>query len=108
MSVKGNSTANGSKRAVRITSTFKRDLRKARSHVKCDVDELKVVMKKIENREPLDAKYLDHPLVGRYPMPNGHTDCRECHAGNDWLLVYRFPDGDSVDFIRTGTHSELF
>lgn len=66
-------------------------------------------MKCIEERKPLDAKYLDHFLEGRYPdQKDSHTDCRECHVCNDWLLIYRFPDENTVDFIRTGTHSELF
>lgn len=97
------------KRVVRHTSTFKRDLKKSKSHKKCDLNELKTVMKIIESRRMLDEKYQDHSLKGRYPgQRDGHTDCRECHICNDWLLVYRFPDGDSVDFIRTGTHSDIF
>jgi len=70
---------------------------------------LKDVMKQIEECKTLGPKHLDHPLVGRYPdQRGGNTDCRECHVCNDWLLVYRFPDDESVDFIRTGTHSEIF
>jgi mRNA interferase YafQ len=108
MSTKRISASRSVTREVRNTSTFKKDLKRGRSHIKCDVEELRAVMRKIEYREVLVPKYLDHPLEGRYPKPDGHTDCRECHVGNDWLLVYRFPDDDSVDFIRTGTHSELF
>lgn len=66
-------------------------------------------MQKIVSREPLDASLLDHALRGKYPRgKDGKTDCRECHTSNDWLLVYRLPDDDSVIFVRTGTHSELF
>jgi len=101
-------TATG-KRAVHVTSQFRKDLKQALKHHKCDLAELKAVMQAIENRAPLDAKYLDHALSGRYPsQKGGHTDCRECHTSNDWLLVYRLPDGDSVHFIRCGTHSDLF
>ncbi len=96
-------------RNIEFTSTFKKDLKKTKSHVKCDIGELKAVMERLVNREPLPAKYLDHPLTGRYPnQKGGSTDCRECHVCNDWLLVYRFPDADTIHFIRTGTHSELF
>lgn len=97
------------KRKVQFTSTFKKDLKRSRSHKKCDLNELKKVMKSIESRRTLDEKYQDHSLKERYPgQRDGHTDCRECHVCNDWLLVYRFPDGDSVDFIRAGTHSDIF
>lgn len=103
------SAAAKKKRIVRLTSTFRRDLKKSRSHKKCDMNELKKVMKSIENRRTLGEKYQDHSLKRRYPgQRDGATDCRECHVCNDWLLVYRFPDGESVAFVRTGTHSDLF
>ena len=96
-------------RSGRITSAFKKDLKRAKSHRKCDVEELKRMMKLIENRQSIPEKYCDHFLIGRYPdRKDGQTDCRECHTSNDWLLIYRFPDDDSVDYIRTGTHSDLF
>ena len=96
-------------RVLRYTGQFKADFKGARSHRKCDIDTLKSVMEDIVNRVPLDPKFKDHKLTGRYPeQRDGNTDCRECHTSNDWLLVYRFPDNDSVAFIRTGTHSELF
>lgn len=96
-------------RTIEFTSAFKKDLKKTKSHIKCDVDALKAVMNMLVNREPLPAKYLDHALTGRYPnQKGGSTDCRECHVCNDWLLVYRLPDAETIHFIRTGTHSELF
>lgn len=96
-------------REIRFTKTFKKDLARAASNRKCDLAELKKVISDIVSRKTLDKKYLDHPLQGRYPEhKSGNSDCRECHVCNDWLLVYRFPDDDSVDLIRTGTHSDLF
>lgn len=96
-------------RTVRNTRQFKSDLKTARRHRKCDLDELRNVMDDLAAGKTLDPKYLDHALTGRYPdQRGGHTDCRECHVGNDWLLVYRFPDESSIDFIRTGTHSDIF
>ena len=101
--------ASTGKRVVHATSQFRKDLKRALKHRKCDLGELKAVMQAIENRMSLDARYLDHTLTGRYPdQKGGHTDCRECHTSNDWLLVYRLPDDDSVHFIRCGTHSDLF
>jgi mRNA interferase YafQ len=96
-------------RSVRTTSAFRKDLDRAVNHRKCDVAQLHFVMACIEKRLPLDRKYLDHALHGRFPTQrSGQTGCRECHASNDWLLVYRLPDDNSVDFIRTGTHADLF
>jgi mRNA interferase YafQ len=97
------------KRSVRNTSAFRKDLARALKHRKCNIDQLHFVMSCLEFRTPLDRKYLDHALTGRFPnQRSGQTDCRECHTSNDWLLVYRLPDDDSVDFIRTGTHADLF
>ena len=97
------------KRSIHTTSQFRKDLKRAAAHRKCNLTELRAVMLAIEAYVLLDAKYLDHALTGRYPdQKSGHTDCRECHVSNDWLLVYRLPDSDSVHFIRCGTHSDLF
>ncbi|MEP6510233.1 MAG: type II toxin-antitoxin system YafQ family toxin [Dokdonella sp.] len=96
-------------RAVRYASQFKSDLKRATSHRKCDVATLRQAMIDLAARVALLPALQDHPLRGRYPnQRGGDTDCRECHTSNDWLLVYRFPDEDSVIFIRTGTHSDLF
>lgn len=96
-------------RAIHYTSQFKSDLKTAAAHRKCDVAALRKAISDIVSRKPLEAALLDHALRGRYPdQRGGSTDCRECHTSNDWLLVYRYPDDDSVTFIRTGTHSELF
>ena len=106
---KPHETSGKKDREIRFTKAFKKDLARASSHKKCDLAELKKVIRELVSRATLDKKYLDHPLQGRYPEHrNGTTDCRECHVCNDWLLVYRFPDDESVDLIRTGTHSDLF
>lgn len=96
-------------RVVRQTSQFKSDMKRVGSHKKCDPAVLKRVMQDIVSRVTLAPNLLDHQLRGRYPdQKGGDTDCRECHVCNDWLLVYRLPDEDSVVFVRTGTHSDLF
>jgi mRNA interferase YafQ len=85
------------------------DLGRAPKHRKCNFEELKRVMRRLAQGEALEPRLRDHALRGRYPARRGgFTDCRECHVANDWLLVYRLPDDDTVHFIRTGTHSDLF
>ena len=60
-------------------------------------------MLKLINDEPLEVKHHDHPLAGNY------VGCRECHIRPDWLLVYLLNDGEnSISFLRTGTHADLF
>ena len=54
-------------------------------------------------QEPLDEKYRDHELVGKY------KGFRECHVQPDWLLVYLLKEEKlTLTLTRTGSHSDLF
>lgn len=55
----------------------------------------------IANDAPLTPEWLDHPLQGDW------DDHRECHIGGDFLLIYQI-DGNAINFVRAGTHAELF
>lgn len=55
----------------------------------------------IANDAPLGPEWLDHNLKGEW------ADHRECHIGGDFLLIYQVDSG-RINFVRAGTHSELF
>ena len=55
----------------------------------------------IANESPLGPEWLDHPLKGAW------ADHRECHIGGDFLLMHHI-DANAINFVRSGTHSELF
>src|SRR3546814_5742812 len=55
----------------------------------------------IANDAPLGPEWLDHALKGDW------SDHRECHIGGDFLLIYTI-EGNLVNLVRAGTHSELF
>jgi len=55
----------------------------------------------IANDAPLAAEWLDHSLKGEW------ADHRECHIGGDFLLIYQV-DANGINFVRAGTHAELF
>ena len=65
-----------------------------------------VMLLLIANDAPLGPEWEDHPLKGAW------AGMRECHAGGDFLLIYRLDEaagkGGTVVFVRAGTHSELF
>ncbi|MBI5415607.1 MAG: type II toxin-antitoxin system YafQ family toxin [Candidatus Omnitrophica bacterium] len=82
------------------TTQFKRDYKLQQKRHK-DIDILDDIIRALVKEEPLPAANKDHPLQGDY---KGN---RECHAGPDWLLIYKV-EGDGIYFIRTGTHSDLF
>jgi len=66
-----------------------------------DITKIRDVIKKLVNLEPLEKKYKDHKLRGKF------KNRRECHIEPDWLLIYKI-EGDTIFFERTGSHSELF
>jgi mRNA interferase YafQ len=53
-------------------------------------------------KKPLGAEWSDHELSG-----NEWKGVREAHIRGDFLLIYD-ADDDFVEFVRLGTHSELF
>ena len=55
----------------------------------------------IGNDAPLGPEWLDHPLKGDW------LDHRECHIGDDFLLIDKL-EGSAIIFVRAGTHCELF
>ena len=82
------------------TTKFKRDYRLQKKRHK-NLAALDDIIIKLAQQEKLQVKYGDHPLYGKY------SDHRECHIEPDWLLIYKIAE-DSIFFIRTGTHSDLF
>lgn len=87
---------------VKYSNKFKRSLRLAVKRG-FDISLLEDIVEKIKTRIPLDTKYKDHELKGRW---NGF---RECHIQPDWLLIYLIEeDVLTLTLIDTGTHSDLF
>jgi mRNA interferase YafQ len=58
-----------------------------------------VILQLIEGN-PLPGRFKDHPLSGNW------KHYRDCHIEPDWL-IHRI-DGDDLQLVRTGTHSDLF
>lgn len=81
-------------------TSFKKDLKLIKKRGK-DIKKLYNIISDLIEQKLLAKKHVDHPLKGEY------SDCRECHIEPDWLLIYLIK-GNSITFIRTGTHSDLF
>jgi len=82
------------------TNQFKRDLKLAKKRGK-SIKKLKSIIVKISNEEPLDPKYKEHKLIGKYKRR------WECHIEPNWLLIYLITKNEVV-FERTGYHPDLF
>lgn len=89
-------------RAADYTLTFLEDWQRLSHSGRYEVVRLKeAVLLLIANDAPLGPEWLDHPFKGEW------TDHRECHVGGDFLLIYQV-DANRINFVRAGTHAELF
>jgi mRNA interferase YafQ len=79
---------------------FKKDVGLMKKRRK-NLEKLQEIMSDLIKEKTLEAKYKDHSLRGNY------IGCRECHIEPDWLLIYLIQN-ESIIFVRTGTHSDLF
>ena len=67
------------------SSQFKKDYKRVRKQNK-DIGKLSAVIKKLAGKAPMDAKYRDHPLTGRW------RGFRDCHLERDWILIYQMSE----------------
>lgn len=87
---------------VKYSGKFKKGLKLAKKRG-LDISLLENIVKRLQNRIPLEEKYQDHQLRGKM------SKYRECHIQPDWLLVYLIEDDILVlTLIDTGTHADLF
>lgn len=90
------------KYTVKWSGRFKKSYKLAKKRG-LDVSLLQEVISNLANGIPLEKKYEDHPLSGKY---NGY---RECHIQPDWLLIYLIEnDVLTLTLVDTGTHADLF
>jgi mRNA interferase YafQ len=93
-------------RASDLTKEFRKDWERLSRSGRFDMKLLKEAMLLLMGNDgPMPPEWRDHPLKGRW------SDCRECHIGGDFLLMYRIVargKEEEVEFLRCGTHADLF
>ena len=82
------------------TSQFKKDIKRLKKRGK-NLGKLGDVIRSLAADEPLEEKYRDHALLGRW------SGSRDCHIEPDWILIYR-NEPESLYLERSGSHSDLF
>lgn len=87
-------------RKLRVTTRFKRDIKRARRRGK-DTGKVQVLVGKLVAGTRLEERYRAHRLIG------DSSDLMECHIEPDWLLIWE-EDEETVTLVRTGTHADLF
>ena len=85
-----------------LTGKFKKGLKLAKNRER-DLKLLEDIVDKLQNGIPLEEKYRDHELKGKF------KGFRECHIQPDWLLMYLIEDDVlTLTLVDTGTHSDMF
>ena len=84
-----------------FTSKFKKDFKLA-SIRGLNINKLEEIFSYLEQSGKVPLKFKPHKLSGNY------SDCWECHIENDWLLIWRFIESNTLELVRTGSHSDLF
>ena len=90
-------------RTIEFTSRFKRDLKRESrgQHRSLFPDEFDKLMQLLCADVTLPVSYRDHALTGEW------SDHRDCHVKPHLVLIYRKPNGDVLQLVRLGSHSEL-
>ena len=90
-------------RRIEPTHAFKRDYKRVRATPRHrDIESLlPQVLGLLSADAPLPERNRDHPLAGEW------KDYRDCHVKPDLVLIYRKPDGEVLQLVRLGSHSEL-
>lgn len=89
-------------RSCDYTKQFEKDWDRLSRSGRYDMPRMKdVMLLLIANDAPLGPEWFDHPLKGEW------SDHRDCHIGGDFLLIYQIEE-NQINFVRAGTHAELF
>lgn len=83
------------------SSQFKKDFKKVIKLPIPEIIEVGNVISTLQKNLILDAKYVDHALVG-----NWHG-FRDCHIKPDLVLIYRIHE-TYLQLARIGTHNDVF
>ena len=88
---------------IKFSKEFKNSYKKIKKQNK-NIDKLKYVINKLANKERLEESYRDHALYN----DKRYNNCRDCHIGPDWILIYKYLDEELVLLlINIGSHSEV-
>ena len=89
-------------RRIERTGQFKRDYQREAKGRRAMLDaELMPIVKALADDLPLEPRHRDHALTGDW------KDHRDCHVKPDLVLIYRKLNGEVLQLVRLGSHSEL-
>jgi len=86
---------------LEYSNQFKKDFKKITKMPIPDIIEIGNVISTLQKGLTLDAKYVDHSLIGNW------NEFRDCHVKPDLVLIYRIHK-NALQLARIGSHSDLF
>lgn len=87
------------KKKLHPTSQFKKDFKRIQLFPE-KIKSFRYIAEMLIQNAPIPKEFKPHMLSGDY------KGCMECHVENDLLLIWI--DGNIIDLVRIGSHSELF
>ena len=88
---------------IKTSRAYKKNLKKLSKSGNFNKKLLIEIIQKILNGTELEEKRKDHQLNGTL------AHLRECHIGNDLLLIYEFDKSSNILHLSNiGSHSDLF
>ena len=86
---------------LEYSSQFKKDFKRITKLAIPEIIEVGNVISTLQKGVILDAKYVDHAIVGNW------RGFRDCHIKPDLVLIYRIHE-TSLQLARIGTHNDVF
>ncbi len=87
---------------IKTTRHFEKDFKRCQKRG-LPLEQLRIVMKLLEEEGALPAQYHPHKLVGDY---RGKW---ECHIMPNWILIWEQNDNELIMLmLNTGSHSDIF
>jgi len=89
---------------IKLEKSFKKDIERDKKSGKYsieDFEELKNIIKKLQNTQEIEQKYKRHPLKGNM------FELESIHIKNDWLLIFKI-DENCLTLIMLGKHTQVY
>ena len=67
-----------------------------------------IIQKKYKERRNLFLTNPFHPFLNNHALTGEYSGCRSINITGDWRVIYRMKELDMVEFLKFGTHSELY
>ena len=66
------------------------------------------IYKKLRERLQIFGIIPFHPLLNNHALTGEYLGCRSINITGDWRAIYRTKNPNIAEFLKLGTHSELY